>query len=117
MNIRRWLIPSALALMVMIGPLAQAATYHMTLLKTTVVAGTELKPGEYDVAVANDRMVIAHNRTFVEPAVKTVVSDKKFTTTKVRYELKENKYRLLAIEVGGTKTSLLIDDEKSSPGF
>ena len=117
MNIKRWLIPSAVTLMVMIGPIAKAANYHITLLKPSVVAGTDLKAGEYDVAVVNDKMVITHNRTSVETAVKTVASDKKYTTTTVRYELKDEKYKLLAIEVGGTKTKLVIDDEKSSPGF
>lgn len=117
MNIKSWIIPSAVALMTMIGPIAQAANYHITLLKPSVVAGTELKAGEYDVAVANDKAVITHNQTSVETPVKTVASDKKYSTTTIRYELKDDKYRLLAIEIGGTKTKLVIDDEKAPTGF
>jgi hypothetical protein len=103
--------------MVMIGPIAQAANYRITLLKPSVVGGTELKAGQYDVAVADDKMVITHNRTSVQTAVKTVASDKKYTTTTIRYELKDDKYRLLEIEIGGTRTKLVVDDEKASPGF
>lgn len=105
MNIKRWLIPSAVTLLVMIGPIGQAANYHITLLKPSVVAGTELKAGEYEVAVVNDKIVITHNRTSVETAVKTMASDKKYTTTTVRYELKDEKYRLLKMRSAGHKPS------------
>jgi hypothetical protein len=100
----------------MIGALAQAADYHITLLKPSVVAGTELKPGEYKVVVVNDKMVINRDRSSVEAPVKTVVVDKKYSTTTVRYELKAAKYNVLEIEIGGTKTKLILNEIKPLPG-
>ena len=116
MKITNMLIRIALTI-AMIGAIAQAANYHVTLLKPSVVAGKELTPGDYDIALANDKIVISHGRTSVEAAVKTVIADRKYSSTTVRYELKDDKYKVMEIEVGGTKTKLVIDDEKASPGF
>jgi hypothetical protein len=96
------------------GALAQAADYHVTLLKPSVVAGTELKPGEYSVAVVNDWMVISRDRTSISAPVKAVVADKKYSTTTVRYEITADKYNVMEIEIGGTK--LVLNEIKPLPG-
>jgi len=90
------------------GAVGQAATYHVTLLKTTIVAGQELKPGEYKLEVNNDTAVISHGKTSVEAKVKTESADKKFNSNTVKYLKDGEKYRLQEIGIGGSKTKLVI---------
>lgn len=117
MDIRTLAVRSALTLSVLtLGALAQAETYHVTLLKPSIVAGKELKPGEYKVEVNNDKAVISHGKDSVETKVKTESADKKYGSTTVRYELEGEKYKVQEIGIGGTKTRLVISDSGSATG-
>lgn len=98
------------------GAVGQAATYHVTLLKPTVVAGTELKPGDYKVQVNNDTAVISHGKQSVETKVKTQSVDKKYDANTVRYIQEGEKYKLQEIGIGGTKTKLVVTVEGSAVG-
>lgn len=111
--IRSALTCSVLAL----GMMAQAAeTYHVTLLKPSVIGGQELKPGDYKVQVNNDTVTISHGKQSVEAKVKTESVDKKFGSTTVRYEMQGEKYKVQAIGIGGTKTRLVIDGGATAAG-
>ena len=100
------------------GAIAQAATtYQITLLKPSVVAGKELKPGEYKIEVDNDKAVIRHGKTAVETKVKTETSDKKYSSTTVRYEMDGEKYKVQEIGIGGTHTKLVIGDAGAQAGL
>jgi len=112
-------VRSALTLTLLaMGSIAQAATtYRITLLKPSVVAGKELKPGEYKVEVDNDKAVISHGKTSVEAKVKTEAADKKYDTTTVRYVIEGDKYKVQEIGIGGTKTKLVIGDSGSQSGL
>ena len=117
MNIKTMAVRSALTLSVLaMGALAQAETYHVTLLKPSVVAGKELKPGEYKVEVNNDKAVISHGKVTVETKVKTETSEKTFGSTTVRYEMDGEKYKVQEIGIGGTKTKLVIGDGNVAAG-
>ncbi len=117
MNIKKMAVRSALTFSVlMLGALAQAETYHVTLLKPSIVAGKELKPGEYKVEVSNDKAVISHGKQSVETKVKTETADKKYGSTTVRYELDGEKYKVQEIGIGGTRTKLVISDSGSANG-
>jgi hypothetical protein len=117
MNIKTMAVRSALTLTVLaMGALAQAETYHVTLLKPSVVAGKELKPGDYTVEVNNDKAVISHGKQSVETKVKTESADKKYGSTTVRYEMDGDKYKVQEIGIGGTKTKLVISDNGAVPG-
>jgi hypothetical protein len=117
MNIKTMAVRSALTLTVLaMGALAQAETYHVTLLKPSVVAGKELKPGDYKVEVNNDKVVISHGKQSVETSVKTETADKKYESTTVRYEMQGEKYKVQEIGIGGTKTKLVIHDTGTSAG-
>jgi len=116
-NIKTMAVRSALTITVLaMGALAQAETYHVTLLKPSVVAGTELKPGEYTVEVNNDKAVISHGKQSVETKVKTETADKKYSSTTIRYEMQGEKYKVQAIGIGGTKTRLVIEDGGTAAG-
>ena len=99
------------------GALAQAETYHVTLLKPSVVAGKELKPGDYKVEVNNDKAVISHGKQSIEAKVKTETADKKYGSTTVRYEMEGDKYKVQEIGIGGTKTKLVIGEGGTAAGL
>lgn len=118
MNIKTMAVRSALTLTVLaMGALAQAETYHVTLLKPSVVAGKELKPGEYKVEVNNDKAVISHGKQSIEAKVKTEMADKKYGSTTVRYEMEGDKYKVQEIGIGGTKTKLVIGEGGTAAGL
>jgi len=110
-------VRTALTLTVLaMGAAAQAETYHITLLKPSVVAGKELKPGDYKVEVNNDKAVISHGKESVETKVKTETADKKYSSTTVRYEMDGDKYKVQEIGIGGTKTKLVVGEGGTAAG-
>ena len=118
MNIKTMAVRSALTLTVLaMGAVAQAETYHVTLLKPSVVAGKELKPGDYKVEVNNDKAVISHGKQSIEAKVKTETADKKYGSTTVRYEMEGDKYKVQEIGIGGTKTKLVIGEGGTAAGL
>jgi hypothetical protein len=117
MTIKTMAVRSALTLSVLaLGALAQAETYHVTLLKPSVVAGQELKPGDYKVEVSNDKAVISHGKQSVETKVKTETTEKRFDSTTVRYQMDGDKYKVQEIGIGGTKTKLVLGDGSVAAG-
>jgi len=84
-----------------------ASTHRLTLYQPSIVAGTELKPGEYKLEVKDDKAIISRGKQSVEAPVKAESSESKFSSTSVRYENGDGKYRLQEIRIGGTSTKLI----------
>ena len=90
---------------------ASAASSHkITLFQPSLVNGTELKPGEYKVTVQDNKAIITSGKTSVEANVKTETADTKFSSTTVRYQNGDGKYRLQEIRLGGTTTRIVFDN-------
>lgn len=89
--------------------IASAKTYNVTLFQPSVVAGTELKAGEYRLNLDNDKVVITNGKTSVESTVKVEESEAKYTSTSVRYANGEGKSKVQEIRLGGTKTRLVFN--------
>lgn len=87
-----------------------ASSYRVTLFQPSIVAGTELKPGDYKVTLKDDKAVITRGKTSVEAAVKTESADAKFSSTTVRYLNGDGKYRVQEIRLGGTNTRLVFQN-------
>ena len=118
MKLKVTAVRSALTIAVLaLGGFAQAETYHVTLLKPSVVAGQELKPGDYKVEVNNDKAVISHGKQSIETKVKTETADKKYDSNTVRYEIDGDKYKVQEIGIGGTKTKLVIGNGAAASGL
>ena len=84
-----------------------ASNYKVTLFQPSIVAGQELKPGEYKVELKDSTAVISKGKQSVEAAVHTETSDTKFASTTVRYKNGDGKYRLEEIHLGGTTTKIV----------
>jgi hypothetical protein len=99
------------------GAVGQAATYHVTLLKPTVIAGQELKPGDYKLEVNNNTAVLSHGKQSIETKVTTGEADKKYDSTVIKYQRDGEKYKLLEIGIGGSKTKLVVSEGGSAAGL
>ena len=94
----------AIALMV-----AQAASYSFTLYQPSVVAGKELKAGDYKITVAGDKAVISMGKEKVEVPAKVETANSKFNDTSVRYSEDNGKLKIQEIHLGGTKQKVVFD--------
>ncbi len=87
---------------------ASAKTYTLTLYQPSVVAGTELKAGEYRLEVNGTAIKIKRANIAVESAVRVEQSGEKFGSTSVRYTENGGKMHIREIRLGGTKTMLVL---------
>jgi hypothetical protein len=83
--------------------------YSVTLHQTTMVAGTQLKPGDYKIQINGEKATISSGKNSVEAPVKVENGDQKFPSTTVRYATAGGNYQIDEIRVGGTKTKLVFD--------
>ncbi|SRR5258707_5852783 len=88
-----------------------AATYRVSLHEKTVVAGTELKPGDYKLDLnGSDLRISMGNKMMVETKVKVETNGGKFASTSVRYDNAGGKYQMREIRLGGTNTLLIFNE-------
>lgn len=95
--------------LVLVFSVASAKTYSITLYQPSLVAGTELKPGQYLLALQDGKVVIKSDKLKVETPVKVENAESKFSTTSIRYASAEGKARIQEIRLGGTSLRLLFE--------
>lgn len=88
---------------------ASAETYTITLARTSVVKGTELKAGDYRLSVENSKVTIVGGKQSVEVPVKIENVDQEFDITAIRYTAEGGKSTISEIRLGGTKTKLIFN--------
>jgi hypothetical protein len=87
-----------------------ASSYHFSLFQPSVVAGTELKPGDYKVQLNGDKAIIKAGKQTVEAAVKVETGTEKFSETSVRFDTANGKMKVQEIRLGGTNTKLVFNN-------
>lgn len=88
---------------------ATAKTYTVTLFQPSLVAGAELKPGDYQLNLLDNKVVIKSGKQKVEATVKVETAASRFSSTSVRYVNGEGKARIQEIRLGGTNLKLVFD--------
>lgn len=88
---------------------APGSTFRLNLSQTSVVKGSELKAGEYEVSLGAEKATFKLGKTNVEAPVKIETSPEKFRSTAVRYTTENGKAVISEIRVGGTSTRLLFN--------
>ena len=88
---------------------ANAKSYSVTLFQPSMVGGSELQPGEYKLDLNESKVVIHSGKNTAEANVKVETGDQKFSSTTVRYQNGDGKYRVQEIRLGGTKTKLVFN--------
>jgi hypothetical protein len=86
---------------------ASAATYKVTITRSSAVNGNELKAGDYRLNVQNDKVTIVNGKQSVEVPVKIENVEQKYDTTVIRYSDQGGKFTISEIRLGGTKTKLV----------
>lgn len=90
---------------------ASAETYKVTLSQPSKVEGKQLKAGEYRLNVENSKVSIVNGKDTVDVPVKVQNGTAKFDSTSVRYVGTGDKVSIKEIRIGGTKTTLVFDEE------
>jgi hypothetical protein len=90
---------------------ASAATdYKLTLLQPMMIAGTELKPGDYKIAMKDNKVVVKSGKNVVEVDGKLETTNEKFSTTAVRYTNADGKMKIQEIRLGGTNSKIVFNN-------
>ena len=90
---------------------ASAESYRVTLSQPSTVKGKQLKAGEYRLNVENSKLTIGSGKDSVEVAVKVQSGETKFDATSIRYSGTGDKVAIREIRIGGTKTTLVLDEQ------
>jgi hypothetical protein len=89
--------------------IASAASYRVTLFQPSMIAGTELKPGDYKIEVKDNKAVVKGRKNVVEADVKMETSNEKFNSTSVRYTNTDGKMKVQEIRLGGTNSKIVFN--------
>jgi hypothetical protein len=85
---------------------ASAKTYPVTIYQTSVLAGTELKPGYYELSLRDTKVVLKSAWVAVESPAKVEKTGAKFSRTSVRCDSGDGTLRIQEISLGGTDLKL-----------
>ena len=88
---------------------ASAASYNVTLFQPSVIAGKELKAGDYKLTVDGDKAILAMGKQKVEAPAKIETAETKFSSTSVRYSNEGGKMKVTEIRLGGTNQKLVFN--------
>ena len=105
---RKFVMPLMLFAMAALA-IASSSTYSVTLTQPSIVAGTELKAGDYKLSVENDKVTFIRGKERVEATAKTETAPTKFASTAVRYTTTDGKFTVQEIRLGGTYTKLVFN--------
>jgi hypothetical protein len=95
--------------MMAVSAVASAKSYSVTLFQRSIIGGAELQPGDYKLELTESKVTMRSGKKTAEAAVEVQTADEKFSSTSVKYQNGDGKYRILEIRLGGTKTKLLFN--------
>jgi len=87
-----------------------ASSYHFSIFQPSVLAGKDLKPGDYKIELNGDKATIKVGKQVLEATVKVESGTEKFSETSVRYTSADGKMSVQEIRLGGTKTKLVFNN-------
>lgn len=101
-----------LLLLLAAGLLAVASakeSFRLTLFQPSIVAGSELEAGDYQLSVDSERVVFKKGRKTIEATAKVESGEEKYKSTTVRYDNGNGKYKVAEIKLGGTNQKLVFN--------
>lgn len=103
------------ALGLMVLPVLSAAdSYRVTFYQNTVVAGKELKPGDYKITMKDNKAIIAKGKETVEAPARVESTDAKNRGTTVRYLNGDGAYKLDEIRIGNSNTKIVFENSQQA---
>lgn len=88
---------------------ASAKTYWVTLYQPSVVAGTELKAGDYKLELNGDKVTLKNGKLVAASTVKVEENGEEYRRTSIRYTNGDGKYTVQEIRLGGTNIKLVLN--------
>ena len=103
------MIRIAVVLMTLALSVASAKSYTVETFLPMVLAGTELKPGEYTLDLNDSSVVLRKGKIKVEANVKVGTTEAKSKATKFVCDEAGGKLQVKEIHLGGTNTKLVVN--------
>jgi len=103
------MIRIAVMLMTLALSIASAKSYTVETFRPVVLAGTEVKPGQYTLDVNGGSIVMRKGKVAVEANVKVETTGTKNKSTKFVCDEAGGKYQVKEIHLGGTDTKLVLN--------
>ena len=88
---------------------ACAKTYWVTFYQPSVVAGIELKPGDYRLDLTGDKVTLKNGKHVAQSTVKVEENGEKYARTSVRYNNGDGKYTVQEIRLGNTNLKIVFN--------
>ncbi|MBZ2184668.1 MAG: hypothetical protein K7J46_08135 [Bryobacter sp.] len=92
--------------------LGAAERRSLTIATPSLLNGMELKPGEYRLELAGERMVLQQGKQRVEAPVKLEAAEQRFPSTTILYQNAQGKPQIKEIRLGGTKHRLIFEESQ-----
>ena len=99
----------AFAFLVLALSVACAKTYYVTFYQHSVISGTELKAGDYQLKLDGDQLTVKNGKIVAQAAVKVEQNGEKYARTTVRYQNGDGKYHVQEIRLGNTNVKLVFN--------
>ncbi len=99
----------AFAFLVLALTVACAKTYWVTFYQPSVVAGIELKAGDYRLDLNGDKVTLKNGKHVAQSSVKVEENGEKYSRTSVRYQNGDGKYIVQEIRLGNTNLKLVFN--------
>ena len=90
--------------------LAHAKTYAINLYRPVMAGNTQLKPGDYQVELVDQKAVITMGKLRAEVPVKVENASNKYDSTSVSISNESATPRIVEIHLGGTTTKLVFSE-------
>jgi len=88
---------------------ANAKTYWVTFFQPSVVAGVELKPGEYRLDLTGDKVTLKNGKHVATATVKVEENGGKYSRTSVRYINGDGKLIVQEIRLANTNLKIVFN--------
>ena len=95
---------------------ANAETFRVTLFQSSIGANTKLNAGSYRMDLNNGQLLIQNGKQKLQVPVTVENADQAYPSTRVLYTQENGKYSVREIQLGGTKTRLVLDRPAQSGG-
>ena len=99
----------AFVFLVLALTVACAKTYWVTFYQPSVVAGVELKAGEYRLDLNGDKVILKNGKHVAQSTVKVEENGEKYSRTAVRYTNGNGKLIVQEIRLGNTNLRIVFN--------
>ena len=105
------LIPTFAALGAL-AAMAASNTYRVDILEDTVIAGKQIKAGDYKIQLENNTAILKHGKNSIEVPAHAEQAASKYSATQVRYV--DN--AIQEIHIGGSRTKIVFSGRNAAGG-